>query len=334
MPHRRFRLGDWFVDPGANRLSRGPAVVRVRPRVMDLLLFLASNAGRVVSHQEVARSVWAGEIATESVLSGTLAELRAALSDSAKAPRVVETVPRRGYRLVAAVQWLEGAPADVGPGLQTGGRGPAEGELGPGPKTDSPAAPHPAPPLRLVNRDDEIAALEGWLDIAGRGRAVTGFVTGEAGAGKSTLLTEFARRATARRVNLLVARGQASASTGAGAACSPFADILRQLTGEPPAAVVPQDLTDPVARVLTSLSARHTVLLLLDDMHHAGEPAASLLFHLARHLGAARILIVAAYRPSELTARPDGSGHPLARVVSELARDLGPCEIRVRPQRR
>ena len=84
----------------------------------------------------------------------------------------------------------------------------------------------------VVAREDELAQLDRFLDLAleGQGRVV--FVTGEAGTGKTTLLQEFAWRAQARQVDLIVAKGNCDAYTGTGNPYLPFYEILGLLTGD------------------------------------------------------------------------------------------------------
>lgn len=98
-----FYLGEWLVQPSLNRIARGDTSVRLRPRVMDLLAFLAANVGSVVAKETLLHEVWAKQFMAESVLSRTIAELRSALGDDAKTPRFIENVPKRGYRLIAPV---------------------------------------------------------------------------------------------------------------------------------------------------------------------------------------------------------------------------------------
>ncbi len=52
-----FRLGDWLVEPSLNKLSRSDQTVRLRPKLMDVLAFLASRPGGVVSPEEILESV-------------------------------------------------------------------------------------------------------------------------------------------------------------------------------------------------------------------------------------------------------------------------------------
>ena len=93
-------LEEWRVQPSLNRLTRGDATVRIEPKLMDVLLFLARRAGQVVSKDEIADAVWPGLFITESVITRAIAGLRRALDDDAREPRFIETIAKRGYRLL------------------------------------------------------------------------------------------------------------------------------------------------------------------------------------------------------------------------------------------
>jgi DNA-binding winged helix-turn-helix (wHTH) protein len=104
-----FRLGGWLVQPSLNRLSRGDERVQIRPRLMDVLIFLAKHPGEVVSKDEIIAAVWARRFMAESVLTRSIAELRRSLGDSAVKPQFIETITKRGYRLVAPVENVKGS---------------------------------------------------------------------------------------------------------------------------------------------------------------------------------------------------------------------------------
>lgn len=107
-PAADFRLGDWLVQPSRCRLVRGDTVVRVRPKLMDVLAYLARRAGQVVSKEEIIDAVWAKEFIAEGTLAQAVFELRAAIGDDRKGSGYIETIPKRGYRLVASVWPVSG----------------------------------------------------------------------------------------------------------------------------------------------------------------------------------------------------------------------------------
>jgi TolB-like protein len=111
-PGKDFHLGDWLVEASLNRVTRAQEVHHLRPRLMDLLVYLAEHPGEVVTKDQILEDVWHLGFAAESLLSRSVADLRRLLGDDARQPRVIETIPKRGYRLVAAVAWgrTDGAP--------------------------------------------------------------------------------------------------------------------------------------------------------------------------------------------------------------------------------
>jgi len=100
---RPFHLGGWLVEPTLDRISRDGQIVRLRPRAMDVLICLALEAGKLASKQNIIDAVWRTEFVSEHALTQVVAELRSALGDDARNPSYIENIPRRGYRLVAAV---------------------------------------------------------------------------------------------------------------------------------------------------------------------------------------------------------------------------------------
>jgi DNA-binding winged helix-turn-helix (wHTH) protein len=102
---------------GESRRPAAPAAVQVEPKVMEVLVCLARRAGRVVAKDELVREVWEGRFVSDDVVWRSVRELRRALGDEARAPRFIETIPRRGYRLLAAVAEIpdNGAAAPVAP---------------------------------------------------------------------------------------------------------------------------------------------------------------------------------------------------------------------------
>jgi transcriptional activator of cad operon len=98
-----FTIGDWQVDPQTNRITKDGQPFSLEPKVMDLLVLLASNPGRVFSHNEINSALWSDVTVGEDTLARTISRLRRALGDSAQAPKYVETIPKRGYRIVVEV---------------------------------------------------------------------------------------------------------------------------------------------------------------------------------------------------------------------------------------
>lgn len=98
-----FRVADWTVDPATHRLQRGDIEVRLEPKVMALLVCLAQRAGEPVTREELERQVWNGTVVGYDALTSSIIKLRKALGDDSRQPRFIETVSKKGYRLIAPV---------------------------------------------------------------------------------------------------------------------------------------------------------------------------------------------------------------------------------------
>ena len=110
------RIGDWRVDPAAGQITRMEQAVRVEARTMRLLLCLAAHPGEVVSIDELLDQVWSGVIVTPDSVYQAVTSLRRLLGDDPKRPTYIATVPRLGYRMVAAVgPCIEPLPAEPTP---------------------------------------------------------------------------------------------------------------------------------------------------------------------------------------------------------------------------
>lgn len=100
-------IGGWCVDPTSCRVTRDGVSERLEARTMRLLIALAQRSGDVVSVNELLDTVWEGVTVTPDSVYQAMAALRRALGDDPRNPKIIATVPRLGYRLVAGVQPLE-----------------------------------------------------------------------------------------------------------------------------------------------------------------------------------------------------------------------------------
>ena len=99
-----FRLGVWWVRPSQNTIQCSGRTVRLEPKVVEVLVCLAEHAGETVSKEKLIGAVWRDTFVTDDVLTRCVSELRKALEDDPKEPRVIETIPRKGYRLLERVE--------------------------------------------------------------------------------------------------------------------------------------------------------------------------------------------------------------------------------------
>ena len=98
-----FEIDGWLVQPQLNRMTAGGLCVQVQPKIMDVLVFMAEEAGSVVTKERLLQTVWAGTHVSGHVLSRSISQLRKIFNDHPQRPRVIETIPKVGYRLIAPV---------------------------------------------------------------------------------------------------------------------------------------------------------------------------------------------------------------------------------------
>ena len=102
-PSNSFMVEDYLVEPAASVISKGGQSLHLEPKTMDLLVYMAQQPGRVFSREELLGNVWSGVIVSDEALTNAIIKLRKAFNDKAKNSRVIETLPKRGYRLIAQV---------------------------------------------------------------------------------------------------------------------------------------------------------------------------------------------------------------------------------------
>ena len=104
-----FSLGPWTVRPLENRISADGDTSRIQPKSMDVLVCLAEAGGSVVERDAIMQEVWGGRAVTDEPLTRCIGELRRALGDKPGSPDFIETIPRRGYRLLVEPKPLQAA---------------------------------------------------------------------------------------------------------------------------------------------------------------------------------------------------------------------------------
>jgi DNA-binding winged helix-turn-helix (wHTH) protein/tetratricopeptide (TPR) repeat protein len=315
-----FAFGDFELDESLYQLRRRGEVVRLEPKVFDVLAYLIRQRERVVAKDELLAQLWPGEFVSDTVLPRCITAARKAVGDDPTAQKVIQTVHGRGYRFVAAL--AEDAQA-AGDGAE--------------------------PPAGVfVGREQAMSELRAALEhaLAGRGQLV--FLVGEPGIGKTRTAEEIG--ALAKRRGARVHGGRCYEGDGApafwpwvqvlraalrdveprllaelGPAAADIAELvpeIRQSLPRLPAApsLPPEQarfrLFDGVATFLRLAARARPLVLVLDDLHWADKPSLLLLQFLAREIRDARILLVGTYRDVDLRRQ-----HPLAQVLGDLARE-------------
>lgn len=112
----RFRIGALLVQPERLTIGVDGEELALEPRMMEVLMALAEHAGEVVSAEQLLIEVWRGTFYGDNPVHKVIAQLRKMLGDDSRAPKYIETIRKRGYRLIAAVSF----PDDYRRGAQQG----------------------------------------------------------------------------------------------------------------------------------------------------------------------------------------------------------------------
>ncbi|MEO9944391.1 winged helix-turn-helix domain-containing protein [Paraglaciecola sp.] len=100
-----FFLQDWQVNPSTNTLQRGEQTKQLEPKAMDVLLLLCNQQGNVLSADEIATQCWGGIDIGDNPVHKAVTQLRKALGDKASAPTYIETIRKRGYHIIAQLDF-------------------------------------------------------------------------------------------------------------------------------------------------------------------------------------------------------------------------------------
>jgi DNA-binding winged helix-turn-helix (wHTH) protein/tetratricopeptide (TPR) repeat protein len=317
-PSLRLRFNQFELDEADARLTRAGQPVPLAPKPFSVLCALARTPRMLVTKNALLDAVWGHRFVSESVLKSTISELRAALEDDAKQPRYIETVSRRGYRFIAAVNGHTAAPAAL-PGLP------------------------PSTELLMIGRAQPLERLRAAWQFAAQGRRQVVWIAGEAGVGKTTL----AERFMVEVGDAHYAHGQCVEQYGAGepylpvlealtALCrrdKPLAELIRSVAPtwllqlpwlssaderealrRDLAGVGPARMLRELAELLDRYTENRPLLLITEDLHWSDQATVQLMDYIARRRASTRLLWLASFRLTEIVA----AGHPLHAVRTEL----------------
>ncbi|HVS66682.1 MAG TPA: winged helix-turn-helix domain-containing protein [Thermoanaerobaculia bacterium] len=110
-----FRFGPFRLDVASRQLERDGQVIALQPKVFELLCYLVEGRERTVSKEEMLERLWPETYVTENVVARAVRGVRRALGDDARAPRYVKTLPKQGYRFIAAVTESNDGPRPSAP---------------------------------------------------------------------------------------------------------------------------------------------------------------------------------------------------------------------------
>ena len=98
-----FRIDDWLIQPQINSVEKEGKTWHLEPKVMQVLVHLASHPNEVLSKDRLLEAVWHNTFVGDDVLVRCISEIRYVFGDDPKSSRVIQTIPKGGYRLIACV---------------------------------------------------------------------------------------------------------------------------------------------------------------------------------------------------------------------------------------
>ncbi len=101
------QFGEFTLDSKQARLSYRDKELPIEPKLFELLLLFVNQPNTIISRQDILDNLWAGSLVTDNAINKLVANLRKVLADDPKNPRYIQTVPKRGYRLICEVTLLE-----------------------------------------------------------------------------------------------------------------------------------------------------------------------------------------------------------------------------------
>ncbi|MEZ7277596.1 winged helix-turn-helix domain-containing protein [Pseudoalteromonas sp. 68 DY56-GL68] len=100
-----FFVGEWQVTPSTNSIRRGEQVKHLEPKAMDVLLLLCEKQGELLASEEIISHCWPNVALGDNPLHKVITQLRKAFDDKASSPQYIETIRKRGYRVIANINF-------------------------------------------------------------------------------------------------------------------------------------------------------------------------------------------------------------------------------------
>ena len=111
--YEELRIGQWHVRPRLGQLEHNDGeTVQLKPKIMELLVYFVHHQGKVVSKDDLLESLWKDTYVNDNTLMHAISELRKALGDDVRSPRFIDTLAKRGYRLIAPVDAVVESSSD------------------------------------------------------------------------------------------------------------------------------------------------------------------------------------------------------------------------------
>ena len=124
-----YEFGKFRFDPASHLLLSEDGAIALTPKAFDVLLVLVQNGMRLTTKEELMTKVWPDSFVEEANLTVTVSALRKALGETTDGKRYIETVPKKGYRFVAAINEVKEDAAEQDPGKEIVARSDERGPL-------------------------------------------------------------------------------------------------------------------------------------------------------------------------------------------------------------
>src|ERR1700733_1673158 len=128
-PEGVFQFGEFQIDSRSRALRRGKTTVALNFRTFDVLLYFVQNPGKVLTREELLKSVWADALVDENSLAQSISVLRRALDEKPGDNSYIVTLPGRGYQFVTPVQVVTPENLSIVPDVATAGSHSSRGLL-------------------------------------------------------------------------------------------------------------------------------------------------------------------------------------------------------------
>jgi len=99
----QIKVGDFLLDQQLSTLKKNEVEIVIDPKLLELLLLFCQSPNRIISREEILEKLWQNSIVTDNAINKMVGNLRKLLLDDPKAPQYIQTVPKRGYRLICSV---------------------------------------------------------------------------------------------------------------------------------------------------------------------------------------------------------------------------------------
>ncbi len=324
------RFGPFVVKLRSGELYNDGAKVRLQEQPFKILTMLLARPGEVVTRDELREKLWPEDIFVDfdHGINAGIAKLREALGDSPDEPQFVDTVGRRGYRFLAAVELVHDVPTSS--------------------RAFSIFRSASRTKCHSVGREKERAALESAFDSIVGGCGLLVCVAGEPGIGKTTLVEDFLSDLHSTGRSFALAKGRCSQRLAGEEAYLPFLEALDSLLRDNGSAVKKlralapswytqlfslsgSDASDAalqayarattqekvkreLAAFICEITNHEPLILFFDDVHWTDPSTVDLLSYLATKFDSTRVLVIVTYRPSELLLLK----HPFTGVMRDL----------------